>query len=225
MGRRDPAVNRPNSASTARSREAASKIALALGLAVVISLALAVSMAAIARADVPDTRFCTADSDLVASPGGGFAYVVTLRDNANAPVANATVVLDFTSAPGVTLCTDQDADSDRRLLMLTNVAGVATFYVKAGGSTAGYVTVGTAIDVIRHAHFVTTDFNGNMSVDTTDRSTLAALVGDPGPVGDLDKNGVVNAADQALFEARFGNNCTTTGATMMTWGRVKSLFR
>jgi hypothetical protein len=218
-------LNRTVSASTSASRKALSKIASALGLAVVLSLALALGVAAIARADVPDTRFCTADSDLVASPGGGFPYVVNLRDAAGAPVPNATVVLDFTTAPGVNLCSDQDADADRRLLMLTNAAGVATFYVKAGGTTAGYVTIGTAIAVIRHAHFVTTDFDGNMTVDSTDRNALAALVGDPGPVGDLDKNGVVNAADQALFEARFGNNCTMTGAIPMTWGRVKSLFR
>lgn len=218
-------MNRPIAESTAASRQAASKIARALGLAVVLSLALALGVAAIARADVPDTRFCNADSDLVASPGGGFPYVVSLHDNANVPVANATVVLDFTSAPGVVLCTDQDSDADRRILMLTNALGLATFYVKAGGSTAGYVTVGTALDVIRHAHFVTTDFDGSMTVDSSDRATLAGLVGDAGPVGDLDENGVVNAADQALFEARFGNNCTTTGAVLMTWGRVKSLFR
>jgi len=218
-------LNRTVSNSTSASRKAASKIAGALGLAVVLSLALALGVAAIARADVPDTRFCTADSDLVASPGGGFPYVVSLRDGANAPVANSTVVLDFTTAPGVSLCSDQDADADRRILMLTNGAGIATFYVKAGGATAGYVTIGTAIDVIRHAHFVTTDFDGNMTVDATDRTTLAGLVGGAGPAGDLDKNGVVNATDQALFEAHFGNNCTTTGAVPMTWGRVKSLFR
>ena len=218
-------MNRLVSASTSRSRKAASKIAAALGLAVVLSLALALGVAAIARADVPDTRFCTADSDLVASPGGGFPYVVVLRDGANAPVANATVVLDFTSAPGVLLCSDQDPDADRRILMLTNALGIATFYVKAGGPTAGYVTVGTALDVIRHAHFVTTDFDGSMTVDASDRSTLAGLVGSAGPPGDLDKNGVVNAADQALFEARFGNSCAQTPAIPMTWGRVKSLFR
>jgi len=218
-------LNRTVSTSTTASRKAASKIAGALGLAVVLSLALALGVAAIARADVPDTRFCTADSDLVASPGGGFAYVVSLRDGTNAPVAGATAVLDFTTAPGVALCSDQDPDSDRRILGVTNGLGIATFYVKAGGATTGYVTVGTAIDVIRHAHFVTTDFDGNMTVDASDRSALAGLLGSAGPPGDLDMNGVVNAADQSMFEAHFGNTCAQTAAIPATWGRLKALFR
>jgi len=218
-------VNRRIDASTSASRKAASKIATALGLAVVLSLALALGVAAIARADVPDTRYCSADSDLVASPGGGFAYVVSLRDGANAPVANAIAVLDFTTAPGVALCSDQDPDADRRILLLTNGLGIATFYVKAGGATAGYVIVGTAIDGIRHAHFVTTDFDGNMTVDASDRSALTGLVGSGGPAGDLDRNGIVNAADQSLFEARFGNTCAQTATLPVTWGRLKSLFR
>jgi len=211
--------------STAASRRAAGNIALALGLAVVLSLAFALGVAAVARADVPSPLFCTADSTLVLSPGGGFAFVVHLRDNTNTPVPNGTVVLDFTNAPGVVLCSDQDPDNDRRILGLSNGAGIATFWVKGGGTTAGTVAVGTAFDVIRQAHLATTDFNGDMVVDASDRSALAALLGTAGPAGDLDRNGVVDANDQALFEARFGNTCAQTAAVTMSWGHLKSLFR
>jgi len=218
-------LNRPVHDSTAASRRAAGNIALALGLAVVLSLAFALGVAAVARADVPSVRFCTADSTLVLSPGGGFAYTVHLRDDTNVPVPGATVVLDFTNAIGVTLCSDQDPDNDRRVFGTTNAAGVATFWIKGGGATTGTVTVGSAFDVITHAHVVTTDFDGNMTVDASDRAALAALVGSAGPAGDLDRNGTVNANDQAMFEAHFGNTCAETAAVVMTWGRLKSMFR
>jgi len=147
--------------ATADSRAAAQRLLGALGLALALSLGLALGMAALAHADVPDTRFCTADTCLVASPDGGFAYTVVLRDNSNAPIANGTVVLDFTNAPGIVLCNEQDADHDGRLLGTTNASGSVTFYVKAGGVSTGRVRVGTAIDLITLACPRTTDLDGD----------------------------------------------------------------
>jgi hypothetical protein len=91
--------------------------------------------------------------------------------------------------------------------------------------TTGTVMVGTAFDLITRAHVITTDFDGNLSVDAGDRSTLAALVGSPGPAGDLDCSGTVTSADQAVFESHFGNSCAQTPVRPVTWGRIKSLFR
>jgi len=201
------------------------KIVAALALALFLSLTLAFAGAFVAHADVPDPRNCVADSNLVASPGGGFAYTVLLRDAANQPLPGATVVLDFTTAPGIVLCADQDVDHDGRIFATTNAIGSATFYVKAGGNSSGRVTVGTALDVVVRARPRTTDFDGDLDVDGADRTALAGMVGTSGPAGDFDKNGIVNAADQALFEQRFGNNCTLTPTLPETWGRVKDLYR
>src|SRR5262249_60660667 len=99
-------------------------------------------------------------------------------------MVGATAVLDFTSAPGVSLCSNQDTDLDGRLFGTSDAVGNVTFWVKGGGSSFGFATVGTAVDVITHAKVVTTDFNDNMSVDAGDRTALAALVGTAGPAGD-----------------------------------------
>ena len=211
--------------ATADSRSAAHRMLNALGLALALSLALALGVAALAHADVPDVRYCTADTNLVASPDGGFAYTVILRDNANAPIANGTVVLDFTNAPGIVLCTEQDTDHDGRLLGTTNASGSVTFYVKAGGASTGRVRVGTAIDLITLARARTTDLDGDLDVDATDQSAVNALVGTAGPNGDLDKNGTVNSIDSAIEAGHVGGNCTYTSSSNATWGSLKALYR
>ena len=211
--------------ATVDSRSAAHRLFGALVLSLVLSLALALGVAALAHADVPDVRYCVADTNLVASPDGGFAYTVLLRDNANAPIANGTVVLDFTSAPGIVLCTEQDTDHDGRLLGTTNASGSVTFYVKAGGASTGRVRVGTAIDLIALASARTTDLDGDLDIDAADQSAVNALVGTAGPDGDLDKNGTVNSLDSAIEAGHVGGNCTFTEAHNATWGSLKALYR
>jgi hypothetical protein len=211
--------------ATVDSRAAAQRLLGALGLALLLSLGLALGVAALAHADVPDARFCIADTNLVASPDGGFAYTVLLRDNANAPIANGTVVLDFTNAPGIVLCNEQDPDHDGRLIGVTNGAGSVTFYVKAGGQSTGRVRVGTAIDLIALARPRTTDLDGDLDVDSADQAALNALVGTSGPNGDLDRNGSVNSADSAIEAGHVGGNCTFTASNNATWGQLKALYR
>ena len=211
--------------ATVDSRSAAHRLLNALGLALFLSLALALGVAALAHADVPDVRYCVADTNLVASPDGGFAYTVLLRDNANAPIANGTVVLDFTNAPGLVLCSEQDTDRDGRLLGTTNASGSVTFYVKAGGVSTGRVRIGTAIDLITLASARTTDLDGDLDVDATDQSALNALAGTSGPNGDLDKNGTVNSLDSAIEAGHVGGNCTFTASNNATWGSLKALYR
>jgi hypothetical protein len=210
---------------TAASRIAAQKLLGALGLAVTLSLALALAFAAIAHADVPDVRNCIADSNLVASPDGGFAYTVYLRDNANAPVVGATVVLDFNTASGIFLCSVQDPEHDGRLIGTSNSSGAVTFYVKAGGVSTGRVSVGTTLDVITMARPRTTDLDGDLDVDSADHAAMNALVGTSGPTGDLDKNSTVDSADVALLDTHLGGNCSATPANDSTWGAVKALYR
>jgi hypothetical protein len=211
--------------ATASSRAAAHRLLGALGTALLLSLLLALVGAAIARADVPSAAYSIADTNLVASPDGGFSYVVWLRDAANQPIPGATVVLDFTNAAGIQLCGSQDTDHDGRLLATTDVSGKATFQVKAGGTTTGRAVVGAGIDVLARPWPRTTDLDGDSDVDAQDQAALNALVGTSGPKGDLDKNGVVDAADVALLAAHVGGNCIAVPAFQPSWGSLKARYR
>ncbi|MEP7028720.1 MAG: hypothetical protein ABI960_09015 [Candidatus Eisenbacteria bacterium] len=211
--------------ATAGARVVAQKMLTALALAIALSLLLALSLAAVARADVPDVRFCVADTSLVASPDGSFGYTVLLRNNTNAPIVGGTVVLDFTEATGIVLCNEQDPDHDGRILGTTNGAGSVTFHVKAGGASTGRVRVGTALDLITRARPRTTDLDGDLDVDSSDQAALNALLGTFGPNGDLDHNGIVDGVDVALEAGRVGSNCFLTPTNSTTWGQVRALYR
>jgi hypothetical protein len=216
---------KPVAVATAASRASAHKLIVALLCATALSLLLALATAAVAQAGVPDAGYSTADPNLVASPDGGFDYVVVLRDANNAPLVNVNVVLDFTGAPGILLCASQDPDHDGRLIQATDVAGRAIFRVKAGGVSNGTVSVGTALDVIAYAHPRTTDFDGDQDVDAQDQAQLATLLGTAGPAGDLDRNGTVDSADAALETAHVGGSCTATPALLSSWGALKASYR
>jgi hypothetical protein len=211
--------------ATAASRASAHRLLSALATALATSLLLALLSAAVAHADVPDVYNSIADTSLVASPDGGFSYVVWLRDGSNMPIVNVYVILDFTEAPGIQLCASQDSDHDGKLIVVTDGQGRATFNVKAGGASTGRVSVGTALDVIKYAHPRTTDLDGDSDVDAQDQAALGALMGTSGPAGDLDKNGTVNSADAALQSAHLGGSCSATPAVLQSWGAVKALYR
>jgi hypothetical protein len=199
-----------------------------LGIAVLVTLGLAVLGAALARvahADAPDPRYCTADDVMVAAPGGGFTFSVLLRDGQNQPIPGGAALLDFTPAPGIVLCPEQDPEGDRRITGTANSLGIVTFSVRAGGTGAGTLDVVASWFVVATVSVRTMDFDGDMDVDTADRAALVALVGTSGPAGDFDQNGTVNAADQALLEQRFGGNCALLDVRPTSWGSVKGLYR
>jgi len=211
--------------ATAASRASAQRLLTALATALAIALLLALLSAAVAHADVPDVYYSIADTNLVASPDGGFNYVVWLRDANNTPITNVYVILDFTGAPGIQICSSQDSDHDGKLIVVSDGAGRATFNVKAGGTSNGTVTVGTALDVIKHIHLISTDLDGDNDVDAQDQAALSALMGTSGPTGDFDKNGTVNSADAAILNSHLGGSCSTTPAVQQSWGALKAQYR
>ena len=199
-----------------------------LGIAVALSFALAVAGAVFAdvvSASAPDPRYCQAPDVLVASPGGGFAYSVQLRDATNQPVPAGMAILDFNSTPGLLLCDEDDPDHDRRVAATSNSAGIVTFRVKVGGTPVGTAQVYIGGNVIETASVRTMDFDGDMDVDASDRAALAGLLGTSGPAGDYNQDGTVSSADQTIFESRFGGNCALVEARASTWGSVKNLYR
>lgn len=204
------------------------RLVRSLGLAIALAFGLAVLGAALARvahADAPDPRYCGADDVMVAAPGGGFSFSVTLRDGLNQPIPGGTAMLDFTPAPDILLCDEDDPEHDRRITGTANSLGVVTFTVRAGGAGAGTLDVIADWFVVETVSVRTMDFDGDMDVDAADRSALAGLVGTAGPAGDFDQNGTVNATDQALLEQRFGGNCALLDARQASWGAVKGLYR
>jgi hypothetical protein len=144
-----------------------------------------------------------------------------LRDSSNLPIPNATVVLDFTTAPGIQLCPSQGHGPRRQAPARRDELGHAVFHVRAGGTSNGVVTIGTTLDVFAHAHPRTTDFDGDQDVDGADQAALDALLGTTGPAGDLDANGTVDAADAAIETAHVGGSCTAAPALRTTWGRSR----
>lgn len=81
---------------------------------------------------------------VAANPTGAFA--VTVRDLANNPIANSTVVLDFVNCGGTDVRAQSGQPHDvavtqncaaRTIRKSTDVAGLASFIVVGGGSSSG----------------------------------------------------------------------------------------
>jgi hypothetical protein len=178
----------------------------------------------VAQASVPDVRFCTYDRVIVAAPGGGVPFTVTLRDASSQPLPGNTAILDFNGATGIVLCRSQDEDGDQRLIGLSGASGAVTFVPQAGGQSTDSVAIHVGGSLLAHVPVRTLDFDGDLDVDGADRAALAALVGTSAPAGDFDLNGTVDAADQAIFEAYFGGVCTAEVERVWTWGAVKDLY-
>lgn len=208
---------------------AALRVARSLGLAVAISLGLALVFAAfvgVAHADVPDVRYCTHDALVVAAPGGGFPFTITVRDASSQPLPGGTVVLDFNPATGVVLCEAQDEDHDRRLVALSGATGAVVFEPEAGGVSNGTVRIEVGGQFLADVPVRTLDLDGDRDVDADDRAALAVLVGTASAAGDLDGNGTVDAADQAILEQHVGAVCgSAPEVRVATWGLLKDLYR
>lgn len=177
-----------------------------------------------ASAGVPDPRFCEADTCMVLSPGGLFSYEVILRDESYAPVANATVTLDFGPAPGIVLCDSMDPDGDGRVTALTDAQGRVEFFVRGGGQTAGHAVVGALGQTVRVAYPRSTDLDGSLTVNQQDVDLHAALPA-ASRAGDYDCDGDSDASDRQQVTLQMGQDCGTVDVLSCTWGRVKAAYR
>jgi len=188
------------------------------------ALALAAGLARFAHAGVPDPHNSTADTCLVISPAGVFPYKVTVRDESAAPVSGVQVVLDFSPATGINLCSQSDPDLDRRLVGTTDATGSFTFNVRGGGTTAGYVVVSAFGQLIVLAHVRSTDLNGDLAVTSADLTLHQGLPAHA-TTGDYDCDGDADATDRAILSAQVGQDCNTVPVLDFTWGAVKASYR
>lgn len=192
--------------------------------AAAFSILLLAGAAGLASANVPSPTNSTCDTCLVLAPGNSFIYRVIVRDDTNAPVPFAAVSLDFNSVPGVVLCAGQDPDLDGRIVGTTDATGTVDFVVRGGGYSLGFVTVSSVATTLCFSRPRSPDIDASLVVDGLDQSAHDAL-----PVdalhGDYNCDGFSDAADRALLDARFGEDCATVQVDASTWGRIKALYR
>lgn len=190
-------------------------------LAALVLVALASLPAA---GGVPDPSNSDCDTCLVISPDGTFLYRLTLKDDANAPVADAAVFLDFSAAPGIVLCQESDPDGDRKVEGATNSLGVVDFYVRGGGQDLNLVTVTSQLVTFCLTRARTTDLTGNLIVDGADEAAHQLLPLDS-PLGDYDCDGDSDADDLAEIQSRTGRNCSSVQIAQRSWGSLKAIYR
>jgi hypothetical protein len=168
-------------------------------------------------------------SDLTTSDPSS-QLVVTVKDLANNPIANSTVIVDFSACSDVQICDTQldgsTADcATKTVRMATNGAGQATFYIvghadvaaDADGSNLGAVTVyADGVNLYDAAEDVNGaglnaacyDLDGSSGVSGTDLSLWLSdfgLVLANGPErGDYDYDGILSGTDLSGWLTYFG---------------------
>jgi hypothetical protein len=175
------------------------------------------------------------DSILVACPAGDIAFHVTPRDLAYQGAPGLLVWLDFCSTSGWAIDPGPVPASQPYLdrppctpTTLTDSRGMATFALRAGGSTGGgtVVVYGDGGIRLRARVLASPDQNGDLLVNATDVALLAAKLGTNDPSADFDGDGVVTAADQAIQRAHLGHAAEQpVPVATSTWGRLKALGR
>lgn len=177
-----------------------------------------------ARANVPSPIYSTCDSCLVIAPGNSFLYRVIVRDDANAPVPNTSVAIDFNGLAGVSLCPQSDPDVDGRVVGMTDGAGVVDFHVRGGGYSFTLATVSSAATTLCYTRVRSPDLNGDLLVNGADQTAHQGL-GSGSLVGDFDCDNDTDAADLSLLTERLNDDCLTVQGGSSTWGRIKALYR
>ena len=194
-------------------------------------LLLALSIPAASGAGVPSPPLSTVPNCWTLDPNGDLSVTVTIRDIVNAPVAGALVWIDLCSCPSVHLCPASPNDgytvNGCQVQTLTNAAGQATFALRGGGGcTAGAPVYADGVLMQNVTTIASPDQDGSLSVDAADVGLLAAKHGGADRTGDLNCDGVINAADSAVQQSHLGHACTNQTPAMPTsWGTVRALYR
>jgi len=190
-------------------------------------------------AGVPHPANSTVPPCLVACPFGDLSFDVVVRDLASNPVANSTVVLDFSRCPQAFLCTVPGMSPDpyvvdtgtRTIRRTTDATGLAHFPLRVGGVGAlGEVWVLADGVLLAQRGLASPDQDGNGFVSwylLNDYTVFATKLGTSDPTADFDCNGTVDAADEAAFFQHDSHACEgwVDGARRVNWGRLKAHYR
>jgi hypothetical protein len=141
--------------------------------------------------------------------------------------------MDFSQCSGVSLCPTQLPTpytilSQTRVQIITDVRGRAIFALQVTGVCSGAVNIyssGMLLTLpIYHAMppIINVDQDGDGVVTAADQQILAARAPSD-PLGDLNCDGVCNAADMAVLTAHLGHQCPSSAVPnrTTTWGSVK----
>lgn len=181
-----------------------------------------------AEAGIPLPWWSTVDPRLVLCPAGDVAFHVVPRRFLG-PVPNALLVVDFCSATGWAFGPAGQPASISfpgqpcTPAVFTDATGLATFALKAGGTTSDS-TVALYVDgVFFGRRFLSSpDQNGDLLVNAADEALLVAKLGTGDLSADFDADGVVTENDRAILRAHLGHAAELpTPAAARSWGRLK----
>ena len=214
-----------------RARSSLLFLSAALGL---------IALHAPAHAGVPSAANSTVAMCLTACPLGDMGFAITVRDLANNPIENGTVIVDFSSCPEAFICTTPGMAPDPYLLnigartmrMFTNAAGQVTFPLRVGGLCApGTVRVYADGVLIAQRGLASPDQNGNgvaVAIVDVDFDIALTKLGTNDPTADFDCDGDVDDDDlYVILGNHLSHACEgfVDPAKRSTWGRVKSHYR
>lgn len=174
-----------------------------------------------AVAAVPDPGHSAMDACLIVCPNGDFAFHVKVRDIAGNPIGNSAVAINLCNCGSVIVCPGVSCV----VQAVTNVAGDATFNIKAGGVCTSSAVI-TADGVVLGSRVVASpDQNGDLFVDAADVAIAVGKIGFADPTADLDCDGVVTPADVTIIGAHQEHNCSPVPTATQSWGHVKAIYR
>ncbi len=197
------------------------------------SLLLVVLPYGTSASGVPSPFTSSVDPCLVLCPYGDLAFSVVVRDIANNPVVNSSVLLDCSSCPGLRLCPNQEvgttvSSSPCYIQRVTNLTGTVVFHLHAGGLCPGSL-IGIFADGIQLARraLASPDQNGSLFVNGTDLAIVQAKIGGGfDATADLDCDGALSNGDLVEAQRHTGHACDLVVPNLpQSWGRVKIRYR
>jgi hypothetical protein len=185
-------------------------------------------------AAVPFPPNSTVDPCIRVCPAGDMNFHVVVRDAISSPVPFATVVVDFTSCPGVIFCPTSGSDPytigpPSVVVMSANAAGVADIPIRAGGVCSGGPVNIYADGVLLASSSVVSspDQNGDAAVNATDQGILAVKLGGPfDPTADVNCNTTMGGDDATALNGHLGHSCgVVVPVVPRSWGTIKTIYR